>query len=563
MAPTKLELAYNLVAEVAAPSANEGLKKPRAILLLWFLRHVYGIDDLEAYEFICDGDKDQGVDGLYLEESDPNEDFATLHVLQSKYPEAPKNVGVNEIKNLIGTLEPLLTANGIKQLIAQGVEPELATLIKRFDLVERLEAGKLRTRGIHVIAGELTPEARALVRTTNLGKGYPYLTAYDVFDLAPIVEAFKSPTTVKAQVIVHCDKNNRFITGTPPQARIAVCKVPVSDIVNWPGILDRTLFDLNVRRELSPNRVRHALDTAVQRKADHPNFLAYHNGLTVVCRKFDETDHNTIVVHDLSVVNGAQSTVAFKDNEGFVTPDLFVVVKFVEIAATSQVAREVAVRSNTQNPVNARNLRARDGIQLRLVQEFKDQFPLTSYETRPDASLQQPPATRIIQNDLAAQMLTAIFHQRPWLAVKRLSLFEAETYPEVFTPQITAGHIMFADLIYQRVQNAKEAFPEDYRRSWRLTQLVAIYLVGQMLRTDDAGQAMLQHPSKALKDGTTTGIIDNLVKVAVATLKVRRDGKLQEKVLDDFKVDFKRESELRELARKAREHYLVTNALKA
>ncbi len=559
---TNLEKAYATVQEVAAPSASEGLKKPRAILLLWFLRHVYGIDDLEAYEFICDGDNDQGIDGLYLEGAEPDDNKDTLHVFQSRYPESPKNVGINEVKQFIGTLEPLSNADALQAMLGQGVEPELERLIARYDVVAKLKAGRLTIRGVLVTAGKLTSEARTLIDTTNRSKGFPFLNAYDVFDLAPMIEAFRSPTTVKATVTIDCGERSRFVCKTP-QARIAVCKVPVSSIVAWPGIVDRTLFDLNVRRELGKNRVRRALDAAVKRKADHPNFLAYHNGLTVVCSKFDDSDSKRVVVTDLSVVNGAQSTIAFKDNESFVTSDLNVVVKFVEVPTTAQLAREVAVRSNTQNPVNARNLRARDGIQLRLVEEFKKQYPGTIYETRPDASI--PPAGgHIIQNDDAAQLLTAVFHQRPWLAVKRLLLFEADTYPEVFTPAISASHIVLADLISQRVQDAKALFPEDYQRSWRLTHLVAVYLVGQMLRTDRAGQDILNNPQRALVNRRLVEAkVDHLVKLAAATLRVRHDSKSQHTVPDDFKVDFKRESELKELAGKAREHYLVTSTVQS
>jgi hypothetical protein len=66
-----------------------------------------------------------------------------------------------------------------------------------------------------------------------------------------------------------------------------------------------------------------------------------------------------------------------------------------------------------------------------------------------------------------------------------------------------------------------------------------------------------------MKDlGVTSQKLDQLVKLAAAAMKVRSDAKKQDDVLDDFKVDFKRESELRELAKKAREYYLVANTTK-
>src|SRR5439155_11928114 len=136
---------------------------------------------------------------------------------------------------------------------------------------------------------------------------------------------------------------------------IMIAAVKATDVVNWPGIDDRSLFDLNVRRELSPNRVRKELDGAINRQQDHPNFVAFHNGLTVVCDEFS-TDNGQVTVTNPSVVNGAQSAVAFHSNAPALSDDLRVIVKFVACGTQSQLSREVGRRSNMQNPVNARNL---------------------------------------------------------------------------------------------------------------------------------------------------------------------------------------------------------------
>jgi len=256
------------------------------------------------------------------------------------------------------------------------------------------------------------------------------------------------------------------------------------------------------------------------------------------------------------VVNGAQSTIAFKENENALTDDLCVVVKFVEVRSEKQLAREVAIRSNTQNPVTARNLRARDGIQLRLVREFRDDFPGIVYEVRPDATVQ--PSAKVIQNDDAAQLLCAVYNEAPWTAIRRLSLFDSEHYPWVFTPRISAAHVVMANLIGERVQEAKVKFPQEYLRSWRLTKLVGVYLVGQLLRTAPELEALLRDPKAALADSVAvTASLGRLVKFAAATLKTRKDEKGRAGETDDFKVDFKREAALRELAGRARNTYLT------
>jgi hypothetical protein len=551
--------AYQLVSSMASPSTDEGLKKERAVLLLWFLRNVVGLDDLDAYENVCDGDKDQGIDGAYLEERGVDEEKDTFVLLQSKYPLQPSVVGPNEIAEFIGKTAPFESLGGLRDLLSQGkLEPELKSLIERLAIEARLEANSLRLRVVFVTAGVLKDEAHSLLEATNAARGYRFITAYDLRRLGPIIEAVNAPTTVQATVGVDCTSSERFVAKTG-NGRIAVCAVKAEDIVGWPGIDDRSLFDLNVRHELRPNRVRRELDSAIRKQADHPNFLAFHNGMTVVCEEFDDSQPDTLIVRNMSVVNGTQSAIALKMNEEQITLELRLLVKFVELGTEEQVAREVARRSNTQNPVNARNLRALDGRQLTLRKEFEEHYPAITYETRPD--YRNPPTPPVIQNDIAAQLLTAVYNQKAWLAVKRLSLFEDDQYRAIFHEGIAAHHIVFADRIRQRVQASKAAFPDEYQRSWQLTALVATYLVGQLMRADADLVAWLDNPVAALSDSELDAKLDLLVKNAAGTLTVRHDGFQQKEEFDDFKVAFKRESALKELANSAREKYLYFKTL--
>jgi hypothetical protein len=85
--------AYELVTGLASLEEAQGLEKERAVLLLWFLRSVVGLEDLDAYDFICDGDDDGGIDALYLEEKQGDDDIETLVIYQSYFSEKPSEVG--------------------------------------------------------------------------------------------------------------------------------------------------------------------------------------------------------------------------------------------------------------------------------------------------------------------------------------------------------------------------------------------------------------------------------------------------------------------------------------
>lgn len=546
--------AYKLIGSVASPSDAEGLTKPRSILLLWYLRNALGIGDLEAYEFVCDADGDRGIDGLYLEEPNEQSPKYVLHIYQSKYPEKPKNVGERDVRITIGSAAPFYTGDGLRRLKKGAVAPDLLRLIERFDLERLLDAKEVVVESTLVTAGTLTSEARDLIEAENARARRIALRGVDALDLGPLVEAFTTPVTVTATVKVNASKSERFVAPIT-NARVAVCSVGVSEIVSWPGIDDRRLFDLNVRQEINrTGKVRQALDAAVRKEADHKNFLAFHNGLTVICNKIDDSNDNYLTITNLSVVNGAQSTVSFRENRSYLTAGLRVLVKFVEAPAERQFTREVAVRSNTQNPVNARNLRARDGVQLRIENEMRQQYSSITYVLRPDESLK--PTGKAIQNDEAAQLLCAVYNEEPWNAVRRLYLFEADSYPRIFGRDATAGRVVLVDRIAERVQALKKRFPDEYLKSWRLTKLVAVYLVGQLLRTKPELKGILEKPDAALAVGATTdGTLDQLVKFAAAAMNTRREEILAKAQPDDFKVDFKREDSLRELALKAKTTY--------
>lgn len=114
-------------------------------------------------------------------------------------------------------------------------------------------------------------------------------------------------------------------------------------------------------------------------------------------------------------------------------------MKFVEVEGRPQLAKEVSWRSNTQNAVNARNLVALGGPQAPIARDFEERYPGVLYQTRPDASLDANETRKVIANDHADQSLCAFYSAMPWLAVKRLVLFDSENHALIFNEDITAS----------------------------------------------------------------------------------------------------------------------------
>jgi hypothetical protein len=549
---------YQLLTELASTDEAGGLARERSVLLLWFFRNVLGLDDLDAYEYVCDGDRDHGIDGLYLEPSGGDEDYETLVVYQSKYTEKPNNVGPTSFERLLASAAHFRDADSIKALLDGDAEDKLKALIKKFDLVRKLEEGaakegRLHVRCVLVTTGVLNEEAKRLLEATNRDRGAGFLEVYDLHRLGPLAEAAGAPEAQTDPITAECADESVVIVGDPPN-RVAVAALKATDVVQWDGLESRSLFALNVRRELRKNRVRDQLDGAIRRSDEHPDFLAYHNGMTVVCEKFTVAN-GTLAAEQPSIVNGAQSAIAFAraQTDASLTDDLRIFVKFVEVAGRPQLAKEVSWRSNTQTAVNARNLMALGGPQERIKKEVEADHPEVVYEITSDASFTVPEGKRLVANDESAQLLCAIFNAMPWLAVKRLTLFESENHALIFNEGVTGSNVVLADVIRQCVDEQKDQFPEAYRQSWKLTRLVAVYLVAQALQADEDLAPILADPKAALADeATLRAKLDLPVRVAATVLAQRRDQLESNGLPDNFSVDFKNQEELHKLRDEAR-----------
>jgi len=537
-----------------------GLPRERSVLLLWFLRNVLGVGDIEAYDLICDDDDDHGIDALFVEPSAGDDLSETLVIFQSKHVESPNTMlGATDVDRLAGAAGHFVSEESVRRLLSGRVTPRLRDLIGEYELVAKLrrDPAAIRVRLVLVTSGLLHAGAKRQVENLRETHGCGYVDVWTIDRLGPLAMAVRAPERMRQAIEVPCTSAQIVITGSAPN-RVAILSVRAIDIAGWSGIDDRSLFALNVRHELAPNKVSRGLDRAIVDQSDHRDFLAYHNGLTLVCDGF-EKKRGKLRIRRPSVANGAQSVMAFARGagDGQLTDDLRVFVKVVEVAGRPSLEKEVSRRSNTQTRVSPRNLMANSGPQLRLQRAFEREYPDIVYVTRPDT--QVPENARALRNDDAAQLLTAVYNEWPWLAVKRESLFEPDNHPHIFSEAISPAHVLLAEKMGHAVDEEKERFPEEYRRSWRLVRLVGVYLVGQIAReAAGEGQSIVDVPREAVLSASIATELKGFARVAAAVLE-RRHRDLGEE--DDYRKDLKNQPKLVALGNAAREAYDLAQAL--
>lgn len=154
----------------------------------------------------------------------------------------------------------------------------------------------------------------------------------------------------------------------------------------------------------------------------------------------------------------------------------------------------------------------------------------------------------VIHNDLAAQILLALYNQEPYLAHRKSALFD-QTYTQVFHPHIGASHIYLGYMIWEEVQQRLLQIDKELIATYSLTSFVLVHLGGHLMWTTAAGREILDSPADYVAHQ------ENEVRQAVGRLidgiLVDFNGYIREQESDhgyfDYKTRFKSQAAIREL----------------
>ena len=211
-----------------------------AALLIWFLQTVYRLDDVEAEDAVCDRKHDEGFDALFV-----NDSRREVAVFQCKRREKlPATLGDVDLKNFVGSLAHLKTKTAIKHLANTTKNDQLARLIKKLDIAEKVGAG-YSVRPVFVC--NVAADANALKYLPQAeGVGTP-LDLWDLQRLGPVLKQLARDWFIDEQSKLKTSAERRFVIGPKTQPKLVYAAVKARELVKLPGIDDLRLFAQNVR----------------------------------------------------------------------------------------------------------------------------------------------------------------------------------------------------------------------------------------------------------------------------------------------------------------------------
>lgn len=251
------------------------------------------------------------------------------------------------------------------------------------------------------------------------------------------------------------------------------------------------LFNRNLRYYIKQKKVDEGINRSL--KSNREQFWFMNNGIIIGCEDF-EFDGNKINLSKFSIINGAQTTTLIGESQYVEkTTDFSVVCKLIKYT-NDRFIDEVAEASNSQKPINDRDLIANRFEQKHLKEELLNFNPpvyveIKRGEKRPSKSKYREPWQRVKNEDIG-QLILSVILQRPATArSNKKSMFSVETtYTSVFRRQhdyqTIVQMLQLKNIYEQYIEKKIETFDKHQKGIANNGKFCILALIGFLIKNE-------------------------------------------------------------------------------
>ncbi len=408
------------------------------------------LDAREAFDCLTDGGGDFGVDAMQVTEEVDGEFAVTL--FQAKYKsrlDGDSNFEEGGIKDLVDAIrhifDPAANLGAINDRLRVYVEQARAMVRDGF-----------------------IPRVRAIACNNGLKWN---VQAQKMIDLA----GFGDQVTwehVNHDVLIgilhrpkQVDDTLRLVGQANVEdmnfSRVCIGRMPVVEVAALMRAHGDRLLERNIRRYLGlhGNRVNEGIRETLQ-SPNPSNFYFFNNGLTLVCTDFSynalQGSDYQVRVENLQIVNGGQTcmtilkTAETLTSQGKTLPnDASVLVRLYKLPKDNDdIVLQITHATNSQNPVDLKDLRSNDAIQVQLEGSIQ---PLGYHYRR--KRVNESPKPSDITAGAAAEAILAVWREAPHQAKFLTREHFGKLYETVFPSAINGAQVVLAVLLYRIAEN--------------------------------------------------------------------------------------------------------------
>ena len=465
-------------------------KKKSAAFVLLSMSTLMNVPLKDAVDMLTEGGNDVGVDGLHIGEVE--DDGFTVTVFQGKYKrnldgEAhfPEN-GVQKSITTVGTLFDPSKHVEMNDKIAPKIE-EIRSLIQ--DGYIPMVRVVLCNNG-----QRWQNSAQDWIDQSGFSEEHAVWIHYNHDSIVTVLQSTKpidDSLYLEGQALVEGFKFRRVLVGKVPVAEIGA-------LFNRHG--DR-LLERNIRLYLGlrSNRVNTAINDTLTDARKMENFYFSNNGITIICNKFRhnalQSGNYQVKLENMQIINGGQTckTIQHTLNESQDAnqfSDVFVMVRIYELEREDkEFVRDITFATNSQNPVDLRDLKADDPIQQNL--EITINYLGYTYKRKSEGGVG---GSNVITSAIVAESALAIWRRKPHQAKFRRKEHFGKLYNDIFT-DLTGAQALMAVLIFRFVENERKrpSLGEPPIFLPYASHYLAMLMGGMLLRDNDILVSDISH----------------------------------------------------------------------
>lgn len=429
---------------------DEGRLKSLAFVYLC-VKTILDLDGDDVFDCLTEGGGDFGVDAIHISEEYDGE--FTVSLFQAKYKnnlEGNSNFPEEGIKSLINAINYLFNPAAKLEHINQRL------------LVKVEEARSLIRDGY-------IPQVRTIACNNGLKWN---LSAQEAIDRAEfgdqvtweyvnherLVKILQASKPVKDTLQL----SGKAIVEDMEFSRVLLGRISVTEIATLIERHGERLLERNIRRYLGlqGNRVnegiRHTLTSD-----EKNNFYFYNNGVTLICDSFSynalQDGDYKVRVENLQIINGGQTCMTiFKTLR---EPDLihqnaqaFVLLRLYQLPRDNDgLVQRITYATNSQNPVDLKDLRANDERQ-KILEKDIEQLGF-NYRTKRSNT---PTRSADITSGVAAEAVLSVWRRKPHQAKFFSREHFGKLYDTIFTDQLNGAQIVIAVQLYRIAENRRK-----------------------------------------------------------------------------------------------------------
>jgi len=429
---------------------DDGRLKSLAFVYLC-ARTILDLEDDDAFDCLTEGGGDFGVDAIHISEEYDGEFVVSL--FQAKYKnklEGDSNFPEQGIESLINAIQYLFNPAAKLEHINQR-------------LLAKVEEARSLIRDGYI------PQVRALACNNGLKwnasaqeaierTGFGDQVTWEHVNHERLVKVLQAAKPVKDSLQL----SGKAIVEDMEFSRVLVGRISVTEIAALIERHGERLLERNIRRYLGlqGNRVNEGIRDTLN-SDEKNNFYFYNNGVTLTCDGFSynalQDGNYQVRVENLQIINGGQTCLTIHKTlreNSFLheNSQAYVLLRLYQLPSENRdLVQRITYATNSQNPVDLKDLRANDERQQRLEIDIK-QLGFNYRRKRSDTSTRPIDIT----SGVAAEAILAVWREKPHQAKFFSREHFGKLYNAIFTDQLSGAQVVIAVQLYRIAENRRK-----------------------------------------------------------------------------------------------------------